>query len=609
MSESAGSLTVEQAWEAVQRAAQQGQLSSTAAENIRRWLTQDQYAPYRPELLDHIAQGRWDVLDEVFWTVIPFGTGGRRGRMYPIGTNAINDRTIGESAQGLANYLRQQFGSQAELSCAIGYDTRHRSEHFARLCAEVLSAAGFRIYFLQGYHSTPSLSVAVRHMQATSGIMVTASHNPPTDNAVKVYWSTGGQLVPPHDQGVIEQVMRVEQIDRVPFDQAVQRGQIVFCQEEVDRAYLQGVLSQSTGGPRELKILYSPMHGVGVTSVVPALKEAGFEQLEIYGPQATPDGDFPNVPGHVANPENPETFDCLIEHAQATGAELVISSDPDADRLGAAAPVVPGGPWRVFTGNQLGVLLTHFLLEHRRQQGTLSPEHYVVKTLVTTEMIRRVADRFGVRTVGNLLVGFKWIAQAMDRHGPELFVFGTEESHGYLAGHYARDKDAAVAALLLCELAARCRQQGITLHQYLDRLYLEFGCHRERLLTFKMPGAKGMEQMQALMDHLRHNPPEQLAGLPVARLRDYGRQVQRLRSGETEPLSGPQGNLVFLDLEPAGNAVAVRPSGTEPKVKCYLFTREDCSGPEQLSEVKASLEKRLDQMAADLETIVARFRN
>ncbi len=605
---SSAQLSTEEALQRVQQAVARQHLSESAAENIRRWLTGEEFAPWRAELLQHIAAGRWDVLDEVFWTVIPFGTGGRRGRMYPIGTNAINDRTIGESAQGLANYLRRQLGPQAQLSCAIGYDTRHRSEHFARLCAEVLAAADVRVYFLQGYHSTPSLSVAVRHMQATAGIMVTASHNPPTDNAVKVYWSTGGQLVPPHDQGVIDQVMQVQRIDRMPFDQAVEQGKILFCQEEVDRAYLQGVLSQSTGGPRELKILYSPMHGVGATSVVPALREAGFSQVEIYGPQATPDGDFPNVPGHVANPENPETFDCLIEHAQATGAELILSSDPDADRLGAAAPVAPGGPWRVLTGNQLGVLLAHFLLKHRQEQGQLTAEHYVIKTLVTTEMIRRVADRFGVRTVGDLLVGFKWIAQAMDRQGPELFVFGTEESHGYLAGSYARDKDAAVAALLLAELAARCRRQGLTLHQHLDRLYLEFGCHRERLLTFTMPGAKGMQQMQALMEHLRTSPPEQLAGMPVTRLRDYGRGQQRLSGGEVHPLSGPRGNLVFFDLEPDGNAVAVRPSGTEPKVKCYLFTREACPSAEQLPAVKNRLEERLSHLAADLEAVVAQFR-
>jgi phosphoglucomutase/phosphomannomutase len=488
-------------------------------------------------------------------------------------------------------------------SCAIAYDTRHRSRHFAELCAEVLAAAGFKIYFLDGHRSTPALSVAVRHKRCACGILVTASHNPPTDNAVKVYWSTGGQLVPPHDQAVIDRVGRVADIRRKPFAQALADRQIEFCQDEIDAVYLDGILSQSVPGPRDLRILFSPMHGVGAHAVCPALAREGFRHFEVFAPHAPPDGDFPNVPGHVANPENPRTFDALIEHAQATGKDLAISTDPDADRIGAAAPLAPGGPWATISGNALCGLLTHFVLESRRAAGTLSPQHFVATTLVTTGLVRRIAEDFGVRCVGDLLVGFKWIAAAIDREGREVFVCGCEESHGFQAGSYARDKDAAVAVLLLAELAAACKARGETLHQQLDRLYLRYGCHGERTISIALPGSQGMEQMKALMAGLRREPPRALGGLAVARIRDYQTQTERTQEAHARPLGGPKGDLVFLDLAQPGNSVAVRPSGTEPKIKMYLLASEPPVAPDELAASKARLQKTLDALAADVETL------
>src|SRR5262249_23141848 len=273
-----------------------------------------------PQVAEHVATEKWKELDDVFWTVIPFGTGGRRGRMYPIGCNAINERTIGESAQGLAEYVREQIASRTSqvenhtfglrpstfdsLACAIAYDTRHNSRLFAQLCASIMVANGFRVYFLDGFRSTPELSFLVRHKQCDCGIMVTASHNPPSDNAVKVYWSTGGQVVPPHDQRIVERVMNVSEIKRVDFQQAVADGQIILCKDEIDEAFIQNVVSQSTPGPRELKVIYSPLHGVGEFAAVPALWADGFRNIEIFAPHSQPDGDFPNVPGQVSNPEN-----------------------------------------------------------------------------------------------------------------------------------------------------------------------------------------------------------------------------------------------------------------------------------------------------------------
>src|SRR5688572_16889116 len=343
---------------------------------------------YADDVGAYVGSGKWQALDDAFWTVIPFGTGGRRGRMYAFGSNAINDRTIGESAQGVADYVKSQHPDEKHLACAIAYDTRHRSRHFAELCAGIMAAAGFTVYFLDGYRSTPELSFTVRYKKCHCGIMVTASHNPPCDNAVKVYWSTGGQVLPPHDAGIIKQVMECDQIRKMAFDEAVQSGKVVFCQDEIDQAFLTAVKSQALAGPRHLKIIYSPLHGVGASAVMPALIADGFTDVEVFGPHAEPNGDFPNVPGHVANPENPAVFDSIIERAKESGADIILATDPDCDRLGCAAPVVsdPAGAWATFTGNQIAALLAEYVLSARKRAALITPEHYVVKTLVTTEM-------------------------------------------------------------------------------------------------------------------------------------------------------------------------------------------------------------------------------
>jgi len=306
-----------------------GTITEHSAATMRDWLTQPRYREFAGELATRVERGLWKELDDAFWTVIPFGTGGRRGTMYPVGSNAINDRTIGESAQGLADYVRSTLTPGQTPTCAIAHDTRHRSDHFAKLCSEVLLAAGFKVFFLRGVRSTPELSFAVRYTNSICGIMVTASHNPPTDNAVKVYWAGGVQVLPPHDKGIIDRVMKVDAVERRPFDEGVAEGRVLFVETQVDEAFVKAVLLQSAPGPRDISILYSPLHGVGATAVVPVLRGAGFERLRLYGPHETPDGDFPNVPGHVANPENPGVLTAPVEEAQARGDDLVIASDPD----------------------------------------------------------------------------------------------------------------------------------------------------------------------------------------------------------------------------------------------------------------------------------------
>lgn len=586
--------------EQLDNAAKEGKLTPSAVKNVRTWLTEPYLAEYAPQVAEHISAGKWQELEDAFWTVIPFGTGGRRGRMYPIGCNAINDRTIGESAQGLADYVKEQL-KKPDLSCAIAYDTRHRSRHFAELCSEIMVAAGFKVYFLDGYRSTPEISFAVRHKKCDCGIMITASHNPPSDNAVKVYWSTGGQLLSPHDKDSIRRMQEVTAISRVPFAQALEAGQIEYCQEEVDAAFISAVLQQSIDGPRDLKVIYSPLHGVGASAVMPVLQQAGFKSLELYGPHAAPDGDFPNVPKHIANPENAAVFDAIIEHAKQTGADLILATDPDCDRLGCAVPktLSPDAPWVTLTGNQIGSLLTEFLLQFLKVAGHLTSGHYIVKTLVTTELMRRIADHYKVLTYGNLLVGFKYIGGEMDYRGPERFVIGAEESYGFLVGDHARDKDAAVASLLLAELAARAKAEGETLYEKLDDLFRLHGCHSESQLNVQMPGEKGMDDMMALMAKFRTSPPKSIAGLNLIQMRDYLSKTILLADGGSKPLDGPKGDLVILDLD-GGNYVAVRPSGTEPKVKFYMFAYDTPEASANLDATKTAQAKRMKAMEADL---------
>lgn len=602
---SASSLDLNLALSQLDEGAKGAKLSAGAVENIRKWLTEPRYAMYAPEVAQHLAEQNWKGLDDAFWTIIPFGTGGRRGRMYPIGSNAINDRTIGESAQGLADYIQEKVGG--ELSCAIAYDTRRNSRRFAELCASIMVAAGYKVFFLDDYRSTPELSFLVRYKKCSCGIMVTASHNPPSDNAVKVYWSTGGQVLPPHDKAIIDRVMSVQEIRTVDFSQALEDGKVVICTAEVDAAFQREVLAQRLEGPRDANILYTPLHGVGASAVVPVLKADGFQTVEVYGPNAEPNGDFPNVPGHVSNPENPRVFDAPITRAKEIGADIVIATDPDCDRLGLVAPKTKDitGDWAFFTGNQIGVLLADYLLERRKKAGTLSAEHYVVKTLVTTEMIRRLADSYGVKTKGNLQVGFKYIGGVMDEMGPDKFVFGTEESHGYLVGQYARDKDGVVACMLISELAAAVKASGKTLVEKLDSLYWQHGYHEESLVNMQMEGSEGMANMQKLMAKLRATPPAMLAGIPVKQVRDYKELTLTPVGGVAQKLESPKGDMVILDLAEEGNYVAVRPSGTEPKVKFYMFAYVPAEQLHNLDATKEEIGERLKQYEADLRAFAA----
>ena len=594
----------------VSQAEENGKLSASAAANIHRWLTEAPFASYRDRLVEDVQAGKWEVLDNAFYAVLEFGTGGRRGMMYPVGTNVLNERTIAESARGLADYVTKNKGVDSKRSVAIARDTRHNSPEFARICARVLASAGFTVQLFADYRSTPLLSFAVRHLQTDCGIMITASHNAPSDNGFKCYSSTGGQVIPPDDSGIINCVKEASdrEIPMTDYDQLVQAGKIVLVGPEVDEAYTNAVVSESVSHARDLSIVYTPMHGVGETSVAASLIKAGFKQVNVLASQRTPDGDFPNVPGHVSNPEIPKTLNASIEEAKKTGAHLVLASDPDADRIGVGLPVTgdPAGEWTTLDGNQIGVLLAAFVMKETKDHGKLRPDHYLVTTLVTTEMTRALCDREGVRIEDNLLVGFKWIAQRIDETGPAGFLFGFEESHGYQKGTHVRDKDAAVASLLFAELAATVRDRQQTVLEYLDDLYIDVGHYGERQVNKTLEGREGVVQIQKIMAAFRVNPPKSAGGLAVKQVSDY--KTHEIRSvdgsGPTQPLPEPSGDVLIFQTEAPGTRFAIRPSGTEPKIKLYLFARSSTDGVTdraKLAEIKKKTEATIDAIAGDLE--------
>ena len=595
--------TAQHAVERVRVAAAEGRISSGGAENLTRWLQQPQYARYVPRLLELITAQRYEELDGLFWEVIPFGTGGRRGTMHALGSATINERTIAESADGLARYLRQYKGASGGRA-VVAHDTRLRSPEFARLTATTLAAHGLTVFFFDSHRSTPELSFAVRHLQCDIGAMISASHNPPSDNGFKAYWSNGAQVLPPHDKGIIECVYQSGEIPAVEFDDAVRDGRIQIAGSEIDRAYLDALLELSLSPARELKGLFSPLHGVGETNVFQMLHEAGFQGIAAFEPHRAPDGHFPNVPDHFPNPERSEVFLPMLPEAERMGATVLMASDPDSDRLGVAVKA-SDGTFVFLTGNQVGALIVDYVLRKRAAARSLSSDHYVVQTLVTTPLIATIAHAYGVRAIDDLLVGFKYIARTMDHEGPELFVFGAEESLGYLAGDYCRDKDAAVAALYVAELASELQAEGRTLLDRLDDLYREHGYFYETQRSEICTGPRGNEQIASLMSAFRTSPPRELGGLTLERVRDYQKHEIRAlpENAKLEELPAPAGNLLFFEAaDPSIRvSIAVRPSGTEPKIKFYYFARSGMRRSTwSLQETRQNTVAKVSEVADDL---------
>ncbi len=564
----------------IRDAAAAGKLTADSPANLQTWLTRECFAQYRPRLEQLITAGEWSKLDEMFWTAIPFGTGGRRGPMGEMGSATINDRTIAESAHGMAAYLRTA-GCPTGGSAVIAHDTRNNSAHFARITACTFAAHGLKVYLFDGHRATPTLSYAVRRLGCNIGVIISASHNPPADNGFKAYWSNGGQVIPPHDKGIIREVEQAETIPTVDFATAVADGRIQIIGSDIDKEYVAEVVKLSESKSRSISAIFTPLHGVGETSVYAVIKSAGFTAVDIFEPQRAPDGNFPNVPKHLPNPENLEVFDPAIEWVKKThhAAELILASDPDADRLGVMVRNSSGN-FKPLSGNQVGALLTDYLFRKRKLSGRFSPEDYVIETLVTTPLTKAVADWHGARCFNELLVGFKYIAQTMEEQGIEHFVFGTEESIGFLAGGYCRDKDASVAALYILELAGELQAEGKTLLDQLDVLYRQCGYHCEGQKSIYCEGPTGKAKIDGLMKTLRDKPPAQFGSVKLTEAADYstGRRMA-IPSGESlGTITHPRGDLLIYksdETQPVRIQIAGRPSGTEPKIKFYFFCQSD----------------------------------
>ncbi len=574
--------SVEQAFPIVEAAVTEDRLTSETARNLSRWLSEPHYAEYRERLLDLIRREDFAELNRLFWERLPFGTGGRRGPMSDFGSATINDRTIAESAHGLAVYVKRWCEQNGLLKddlpprAAVAFDSRHRSREFARRTACVLAAHGFQVFFFCEPRATPELSFAVIAECCQTGVVISASHNPPSDNGFKAYWSTGGQVLPPHDEGIIACVEAATEIPSIDFDTAVSDGRIKLLDDRMDRAYVSAVCLQSLSTARDITALYTPLHGVGESSVYRVVRQLGFDGVSIFEPQRALDGAFPNIPDHLPNPERQEVFGPAIVHAKQTGANLVLASDPDADRM-AVAVRDQSGEFVCLTGNQLSALLTDHVLSHRAANGSLSPDHFIIETLVTTPLVAAIGHHYGVKVVREVLVGFKHIAREIDLHGPDHFVFATEESIGFMAGDYCRDKDAAVGAIFALELAAELKRRGRTLLDRLDELYSRHGVHVEQTVSILSPGPTGRARVVRIMQALRETPVGRCGPAVWESVRDYERHESRTLPSNTRlaDLPEPSGDLLILNGQAASFQVtlAVRPSGTEPKIKFYGFVR------------------------------------
>ncbi|MEM9701775.1 MAG: phospho-sugar mutase [Planctomycetota bacterium] len=599
-------------------AVERGELSAGAAENAAKALADPHRSNSQAAIQALIDAGDWAELDALYFEIIPFGTGGRRGRMSDHGTATMNPRTVAESADGLARYLAEQFPEKAAkrggLKAVVAHDTRNRSEEFARLTATTLAARGVRTFVFRGYRSTPELSFAVRRLGCDAGVVISASHNPPSDNGFKAYWNNGAQVLPPHDRGIIDAVYASGEIPTLDFDDGVDDCLIEVIGEQVDSAYTSAVADLSLSSNRDVSAVFTSLHGVGVTNVFNVLDRAGFRGVELLDSQRNPDGNFPTVDANFPNPERIEVYGPAIERAKEIDADLVLATDPDSDRLGVCARIRPDdgadGEYVHISGNRVGSLICDHVLRKRSQQGTLPTGGYVVETLVTTRLIGAIAKAAGVRVIDDLLVGFKYIGQTMDQQGPDEFVFGTEESLGYLAGQYARDKDAAIAALYVMELAASLKGSGKTLHDRLDELFIEHGYHTEGQVSERLPGSGGREITAKLMAAFRSSPPTALGGVALSKVNDYGEhEVRSLPANQRiEALPQPDGNLLIFeggsDTGPAVR-VAVRPSGTEPKVKFYTFATAPVSDAEALPGVKTATDAVQSAVQGDLSAWVA----
>jgi phosphoglucomutase len=572
------------------------QIDPKVLEKANAWLT-GAYDEETKQTVRRLMENDPQELTEAFYRDLEFGTGGLRGIM-GVGSNRMNKYTVGMATQGFSNYLKAHFPDQP-IQVVVSHDSRNNSRFFAQITANVFSANGIKVFLFDDLRPTPELSFAIRHLKCQGGIMVTASHNPKEYNGYKAYWEDGGQLISPHDKNVIAEVSKIKGVEEIDFEG--NPALIESIGAEVDRVYLEKVKALSLSPEvvkrqKNLSIVYTPLHGTGIKLVPDSLKNFGFENVHIVEEQAVPDGNFPTVVS--PNPEEPAALELAIQKAKDIGADLVMATDPDGDRVGIA--VRNGQDFVLLNGNQAASLLINYLLTKWSENGKLTGNEFIVKTIVTSELLFDLAEKYHVEHF-DVLTGFKYIADIIKRYeGKKTFIGGGEESYGYLVGDFVRDKDAVISCSMIAETAAWAADNGTSLYEILKDLYLEFGFYKEKLVSIVRKGKAGAEEIQKIMDDFRAHPPKTLGGSEVVRIKDYLSSVDHdLKNDTTSPIDLPQSNVLQFFTE-NGSKVSVRPSGTEPKIKFYFGIKGKLERKEDFDKVNRELEEKIDSIIEEL---------
>ncbi len=573
-------------------------------EIYEQWVN-DEYFDEKTRAELKSIEGDDKEIQERFYKSLEFGTGGLRG-IIGAGTNRMNIYTISKATQGFANYIKKQGDEAVKMGVAIAYDSRRMSPEFAETAALVLNGNGIKTYLFESLRPTPVLSFSVRHLGCTGGIVVTASHNPPEYNGYKVYWADGGQVPFPRDMEIIKEVEAVsdfKEIKKADKEQAAKDGLFNIVGKEVDDEYVKNVKAQLINpdlikSAKDLKIVYTPLHGTGNIPVRRVLKEVGFENVNVVPEQELPDSEFSTV--GYPNPEDPKAFTLAMKLADEIGADIVVGTDPDADRVGAV--VKNGkGEYVILTGNMTGVLLTEYILSSKKESGRLPENGAVVSTIVSTDLTKAIAQNYGVDYF-EVLTGFKYIGEKIkefEKDGSHTYLFGFEESYGCLAGTYARDKDAVVATMLICELAAFYKSKGMTLYEGLQEVYKKYGFYKESIKSITLKGIEGIENMKKIMETFRSGTPEEIGGSKVVESRDYNAGTfKNYQTGEDGKVNLPKSNVLYYVLE-NGTWFCVRPSGTEPKIKIYFGSKG-----ESLEAAEKNIENALDGVMKIVDSVL-----
>jgi len=563
---------------------------------IEKWLNGN-YDEATKEQIKWLQENNTEELTDAFYRELEFGTGGLRGIM-GIGTNRMNKYTVGMATQGFANYLQKSF--TGEIKVAIAHDCRNNSRSFAEITANVFAANGIKVFLFESLRPTPELSFTIRLLGCKAGVVCTASHNPKEYNGYKAYWDDGAQLVPPHDKNVIAEVEKIASVDDVKWSGG--EANITIIGKEMDEAYLNMVKSLSVypevcQQQHDLKIVYTPIHGTGIMLVPQALQSLGFDNVHIVEEQSKPDGNFPTV--IYPNPEETETMSIGLAKAKALNADILLGTDPDADRVGVGVKN-NFGEWVLLNGNQTALLAFNYMIEARKNKGINQPNDMVIKTIVTTDMIDVIAKHHGVACY-NVLTGFKWIASLIkEKEGRENYIVGGEESFGLMIGNEIRDKDAVSAVAILCEMAAVEKAKGRSLYSKLIELYTQFGLYKESLVSITKKGMNGVAEINSMMESYRNNPPKMIDGIEVVELLDYQLQIgKNLQTGESWVIDLPKSNVLQFLLKDQSR-ISARPSGTEPKIKFYFSVNASIADESQFNDTEKVLDQKIERIIAEM---------